>query len=145
MEVAAAIQYKEIFGHEVDEATSRRCRSALSLRLPGHRRHSSLGYLSPPEYESQHYDGHPITNWSCPALWTRSFWGAISFYERLSTARTDKSTRDYAKTRSSWRNETSQARGGALVAALAAIFLFPAAAARACTGRATFPSGGWRR
>jgi len=26
------------------------------------RRHSSLGYLSPLEYESQHYDGHLITN-----------------------------------------------------------------------------------
>jgi putative transposase len=26
------------------------------------RRHSSLGYLSPLAYESQHYDGHLITN-----------------------------------------------------------------------------------
>jgi len=26
------------------------------------RRQSSLGYLSPLEYESQHHDGHPITN-----------------------------------------------------------------------------------
>ena len=26
------------------------------------RRHSALSYLSPLEYESQHHDGHPITN-----------------------------------------------------------------------------------
>jgi hypothetical protein len=27
-----------------------------------HRRHTSLGMLSPLEYESQHYDGVPVTH-----------------------------------------------------------------------------------
>lgn len=34
----------------------------IETRYNRRRRHSSLGYLSPLDYESQHDDGHVITN-----------------------------------------------------------------------------------
>jgi hypothetical protein len=54
-------------GNGARASTGSQSRRAPSLRVVlGPRRHSSLGYLSPLEFKSQHYDGHNHQPLTCP-------------------------------------------------------------------------------